>query len=85
MLERNQAALEFLLNRRSRPAKTLGAPAPDRDALMQILEAATRSPERRQHPGDRAGLFGWRCVPGAAQRRPRSRLGRELDHRMDQS
>lgn len=55
MLERNQAALEFLLNRRSRPAKTLGAPAPDRDALMQILEAAARSP-------DHGKLEPWRFV-----------------------
>ncbi|MEM9779450.1 MAG: nitroreductase [Pseudomonadota bacterium] len=37
--------LEFLRTRRSRPAKTLVAPAPDRDALMPILEAGLRVPD----------------------------------------
>lgn len=41
----NPAALEFLLSRRSRPAKTLRAPAPDRAALTPILTAAARSPD----------------------------------------
>lgn len=45
MPERNQAALDFLLSRRSRPAKTLRAPVPDRDALMPILTAAARTPD----------------------------------------
>lgn len=38
-------ALEFLLTRRSRPAKLLTAPAPDRAALMPILTAAARTPD----------------------------------------
>ncbi|GHE02220.1 nitroreductase [Defluviimonas sp. 20V17] len=41
----NQAALDFLLSRRSRPIQTLAAPAPDREALAPILTAALRSPD----------------------------------------
>ena len=45
MPERNQAALDFLLTRRSRPAKTLTGPGPDRDTLTTILTAAARTPD----------------------------------------
>lgn len=45
MLTRNDAALEFLLTRRSRPAKTLVAPAPTRAELAPILTAAARTPD----------------------------------------
>ena len=41
----NQAALDFLQTRRSRPAKTLRAPAPGRDELAPLLKAAARSPD----------------------------------------
>ncbi|MEW2911127.1 nitroreductase family protein [Leisingera sp. JC11] len=51
----NDAALEFLLSRRSRPAKTLVAPAPSRDELLPILTAAARSP-------DHGKLEPWRFV-----------------------
>ena len=51
----NQAALDFLLSRRSRPAKTLVAPAPDRDALMPLLTAAARTP-------DHGKLEPWRFI-----------------------
>ncbi len=51
----NQAALDFLLSRRSRPAKTLGPPAPDRPALTTLLTAAARSP-------DHGKLEPWRFV-----------------------
>lgn len=37
--------LDFLLTRRSRPAKTLTPPVPGREALMPILTAAARSPD----------------------------------------
>ncbi|MBE3637900.1 nitroreductase family protein [Mangrovicoccus algicola] len=37
--------LDFLLTRRSRPAKTLTAPVPDSDALGPLLSAAARSPD----------------------------------------
>ena len=45
MTLRNDAALDFLLNRRSRPAKTLTGPAPSKDELTVILEAGTRVPD----------------------------------------
>lgn len=51
----NLAALEFLLNRRSRPAKTLTTPVPDRHALMQLLTAAARTP-------DHGKLEPWRFI-----------------------
>jgi len=37
--------LDFLLTRRSRPAKTLTGPVPDRAALMPMLQAALRVPD----------------------------------------
>lgn len=51
----NPAAMDFLLTRRSRPAKTLTTPAPDRDALMRLLTAAVRVP-------DHGKLEPWRLV-----------------------
>ncbi len=51
----NPAVMEFLLSRRSRPAKTLKAPAPTRAELMPILEAAARTP-------DHGKLEPWRMV-----------------------
>lgn len=51
----NPAALEFLLTRRSRPAKALRAPAPDRDALIPILTAGLRVP-------DHGRLEPWRLI-----------------------
>lgn len=55
MLERNQAVLDFLLSRRSRPAKTLVAPAPDAETLDVILTAAARTP-------DHGKLEPWRFI-----------------------
>ena len=55
MPPRNQAALDFLLSRRSRPAKTLVAPAPTRAQLAPILTAAARSP-------DHGKLEPWRFI-----------------------
>lgn len=51
----NPDALAFLLSRRSRPAKTLALPGPDRAALEPILTAAARSP-------DHGKLEPWRFV-----------------------
>lgn len=45
MPDPNPAAMEFLLSRRSRPAKTLTTPVPDSAALTPILTAAARSPD----------------------------------------
>ncbi|MCE8508192.1 nitroreductase family protein [Ruegeria pomeroyi] len=55
MPPRNDDALEFLQTRRSRPAKTLTAPAPSREELLPILTAAARSP-------DHGKLEPWRFV-----------------------
>lgn len=55
MPDRNQAALDFFLTRRSRPAKTLIAPAPTREELEPILTAAARTP-------DHGKLEPWRFV-----------------------
>jgi nitroreductase len=51
----NPAAIEFLSTRRSRPARTLTAPAPDRAALTPILTAALRVP-------DHGKLEPWRLI-----------------------
>lgn len=55
MPEINQAALDFLLNRRSRPWKTLSTPVPDADELDVILTAAARTP-------DHGKLQPWRFI-----------------------
>lgn len=55
MPDPNPAALEFLLTRRSRPAKTLKAPVPDRAALEVLLTAAARTP-------DHGKLEPWRFI-----------------------
>ena len=55
MPDPNPAALDFLLTRRSRPAKTLVAPYPDRAALHPILTAAARTP-------DHGKLEPWRFI-----------------------
>ena len=51
----NPAALDFLLTRRSRPAKTLTAPVPDRATLETLLTAASRTP-------DHGKLEPWRFI-----------------------
>lgn len=51
----NPAAIEFLLTRRSRPAKTLSPPVPSRGELEQILTAAARTP-------DHGKLEPWRFI-----------------------
>jgi len=51
----NSAALDFLLSRRSRPAKTLVAPAPTRAELEPLLTAAARTP-------DHGKLEPWRFI-----------------------
>lgn len=48
-------ALDFLLTRRSHPAKTLVAPVPGRDEIRTLLTAAARSP-------DHGKLEPWRFV-----------------------
>ncbi len=55
MPELNQPALNFLLTRRSRPAKTLALPVPSRAELKPILTAALRTP-------DHGKLEPWRLI-----------------------
>ncbi len=55
MPDRNQAALDFLLTRRSRPAKTLTTPVPNRAALTELLTVAARTP-------DHGKLEPWRFI-----------------------
>lgn len=55
MPDPNPAALDFLMTRRSRPAKTLQLPVPSRDQLMPILTAAGRTP-------DHGKLEPWRFI-----------------------
>jgi len=47
--------LDFLLTRRSRPAKTLAAPYPDHETLSVLLTAAARTP-------DHGKLEPWRFI-----------------------
>ncbi len=51
----NPAALDFLLTRRSRPAKSLTLPVPDRTQVETLLTAAARTP-------DHGKLEPWRFV-----------------------
>lgn len=51
----NPAALDFLMTRRSRPAKTLTTPVPDRTIIATLLTAAARTP-------DHGKLEPWRFI-----------------------
>ncbi|WP_341366443.1 nitroreductase [Yoonia sp. BS5-3] len=51
----NPTALEFLMTRRSRPAKTLTTPVPDRAMIETLLTAAARTP-------DHGKLEPWRFI-----------------------
>ncbi len=55
MPARNEAAFDFLMNRRSYPAKAMAGPAPDEAALGMILTAALRVP-------DHGRLEPWRIL-----------------------
>jgi nitroreductase len=59
--------LAFLLSRRSRPAKTLATPGPDRATLETLLTAAARVP-------DHGKLTPWRFI--VAEGPARARVGR---------
>jgi nitroreductase len=51
----NPAALDFLMTRRSRPAKTLTTPVPDKATVETLLTAAARTP-------DHGKLEPWRFI-----------------------
>ena len=55
MPDPNPAVMDFLLNRRSRPARTLTLPVPGRDQIARLLTAAARVP-------DHGKLEPWRFV-----------------------
>lgn len=55
MPDRNEAALDFLKTRRSRPGKTLSTPVPTRDELEELLTIAARTP-------DHGKLEPWRFI-----------------------
>lgn len=55
MPDPNPAAMDFMLSRRSRPAKTLQGPVPSRDELEPLLTAAARTP-------DHGKLEPWRFI-----------------------
>ncbi|NBB97030.1 MAG: nitroreductase [Alphaproteobacteria bacterium] len=55
MTDHPNPVLQFMLTRRSRPAKLLRAPGPDRAALEQMLQAAARVP-------DHGKLEPWRFI-----------------------
>ena len=88
MSQKNPAALDFLLTRRSRPAKTLTTPVPTRDELGPILQAAARAPDHGKlepwelvvleggAPSRLAGIVELRERPGLPRRDRRSRGGR---------
>lgn len=76
---KNPAALDFLHRRRSRPAKTLVAPAPSRDELLPLLTAAARSP-------DHGKLEPWRFVVVEQGAMPRlAKLTEECGQRLGKS
>ncbi len=64
MSQANPSALEFLKARRSRPAKTLSAPVPDRAQLEKLLTMAARCP-------DHGKLEPWRFIVIEANAMPR--------------
>lgn len=51
----NPAAFDFLMTRRSRPAKTLTTPIPDQSEVTRLLTAAARTP-------DHGKLEPWRFI-----------------------
>lgn len=55
MPDHRPEVLDFLLTRRSRPAKTLGPEAPEKSVIETILTAASRTP-------DHGKLVPWRFV-----------------------
>ena len=66
MLSRNETVMHFLLNRRSRVAKTLSTPIPRKDELLELLSAGARTP-------DHGKLVPWRFI--VIQKKTLSKLG----------
>ncbi|AJE48316.1 nitroreductase family protein [Celeribacter indicus] len=68
MPEKNQAALDFLLTRRSRPAKTLTTPVPERAEIELLLTAAARTPDHGKLEPWRFIVFGKAALARLADR-----------------
>lgn len=73
--------LDFLATRRSRPAKTLGVPGPDRAALEPLLTMALRVPDHGKLEPWRLAVLGPQARADLAQRTQRigTAQGREPD------
>ena len=70
MPSRNEKVMHFLLNRRSRPAKTLSKPIPNKDDLIELLSAGARTP-------DHGKLVPWRFI--VLQGETLSKLGKLVE------
>lgn len=67
MPDPNPEALDFLLTRRSRPAKTLAEPVPDRATLETLLTAAARTPDHGKLEPWRFIVLGKGAMPRLAE------------------
>lgn len=76
MPEKRPEVLDFLLSRRSRPAKTLGERGPGREEVQVLLTAASRTP-------DHGKLVPWRFLV-LADRSRREALVHQAARRLDQ-
>lgn len=73
MPDPNPAALDFLLTRRSRPAKTLAPVAPDEEAIRTMLTAAARTPDH-----GKLEPFRFLVIRGEARQRLRAAVERHM-------
>ena len=74
MPEANPAALDFLLTRRSRPAKTLAPMAPDRETIETLLTAAARTPDH-----GKLEPFRFLVITGDARQRLRDAVAAHME------
>lgn len=74
MLSLNQPALDFLLTRRSRPAKTLRPVAPQPDEISTMLTAASRTPDH-----GKLEPFRFLVIRGDARQRLRDAAARHME------
>jgi nitroreductase len=75
----NRAALDFMLNRRSRPARSLVAPVPSREDLAVLLTAASRVPDHGKLEPWRFVVFAKPALQRLAQAAHQLAIARGLD------
>lgn len=75
----NQPVTEFLLSRRSRPAKSLSDPAPTREELRPILTAAARTPDHGKLEPWRFIVLGKSAMPRLADQAEECAVAAGLD------